>query len=84
LNFQLYKDRDGWRQDLGLFTTFAARMMSFLSAIHHMITSSVHSVVMTKEVSKWDNLNRAIMILLNWKYAILTHMSVTVVAPTWQ
>jgi hypothetical protein len=31
-----------------------------------------------------DNLNHAIMILLNWRYAILTHMSVTVVAPTCQ
>jgi hypothetical protein len=28
-----------------------------------------------------DNLNHAIMILLNWRYAILTHMLVTVVAP---
>jgi hypothetical protein len=32
----------------------------------------------------WDNFNHAIMILLNWRYAILTHMSVTVVAPTCQ
>jgi hypothetical protein len=31
-----------------------------------------------------DNLNHAIMILLNWRDAILTHMSVTVVAPTCQ
>jgi hypothetical protein len=31
-----------------------------------------------------DNLNHAITILLNWRYAILTHMSVTVVAPTCQ
>jgi hypothetical protein len=31
-----------------------------------------------------DNLNHAIMILLNWRYAILTHMSVAVVAPTCQ
>jgi hypothetical protein len=31
-----------------------------------------------------DNLNHAIMILLNWRFAILTHMSVTVVAPTCQ
>jgi hypothetical protein len=31
-----------------------------------------------------DNFNHAIMILLNWRYAILTHMSVTVVAPTCQ
>jgi hypothetical protein len=32
----------------------------------------------------WNNLNHAIMIMLNWRYAILTHMSVTVVAPTCQ
>jgi hypothetical protein len=32
----------------------------------------------------WDNLNHAIMILINWRYAILTHMSVTVVVPTCQ
>jgi hypothetical protein len=31
-----------------------------------------------------DNLNHAILILLNWRYAILTHMSVTVVVPTCQ
>jgi hypothetical protein len=33
---------------------------------------------------KRDNFNHAIMILLNWRYAILTHMSVTVMAPTCQ
>jgi hypothetical protein len=27
-------------------------------------------------------LNHAIMILLNWRYVILTHMPVTVVVPT--
>jgi hypothetical protein len=30
------------------------------------------------------NLNHAIMTLINWRYAILTHMSVTVVVPTCQ
>jgi hypothetical protein len=29
------------------------------------------------DFAKWNNLNHAIMILLNWRYAILTHMSVT-------
>jgi hypothetical protein len=36
------------------------------------------------EKRRRDNLNHAIMILLNWRYVILTHMSVTVVAPTCQ
>jgi hypothetical protein len=31
-----------------------------------------------------DNLNHAIMILLNWRYVIPTHMSVTMVAPSCQ
>jgi hypothetical protein len=35
-------------------------------------------------IKKEDNLNHAIMIMLSWRYAILTHMSVTVVAATCQ
>jgi hypothetical protein len=39
---------------------------------------------LTRCFTLWDNFNHAIMILLNWRYAIPTHMSVTVVAPTCQ
>jgi hypothetical protein len=35
-------------------------------------------------INYWNNLNHAIMILLNWRYAIPTHILVTVVAPTCQ
>jgi hypothetical protein len=51
----------------------------------HMHTSGVkHMQRVTKLIINRDNLNHAIMILLNWRYVILTHMSVTVVAPTCQ
>jgi hypothetical protein len=47
-------------------------------------SSKGHKLVLLATDYFRDNLNHAIMILLNWRYAILTHMSVTMVAPTCQ
>jgi hypothetical protein len=46
--------QDRQSQDFGLFTTFAAQMLLFLSAILQLITSSITSVVVNKEVLKYS------------------------------
>ena len=46
--------QDRQSQDFCLFTSFAARMLLFLSAILHLITSSIPSVVVNKEVLKYS------------------------------
>jgi len=46
--------QDRQSQDFCLFTSFATRMLLFLSAIPQLITSSIPSVVMNKEVLKYS------------------------------
>jgi len=46
--------QDRQSQDFCLFTSFATRMLLFLSAIPQLITSSIPSVVVNKEVLKYS------------------------------
>jgi hypothetical protein len=59
---------------------------SFQSPPERLVTKNTRRTTVCQKhvLAFWDNFNHAIMILLNWRYAILTHMSVTVVAPTCQ